>query len=81
MVTMSQRKFCQKVGAAKQAALRGPVFVTRFGRMAYVLISIQGYRRLERRGRTIADLLAMPGADKIEIKFPKSEDGAVAAVF
>lgn len=81
MVTISDRRFCRRIGAAKRVALREPVFVTHLGRVAYVLMSIRDYRRLEGRGRTIADLLAMPGADEIEIEFPKSEDVAKAPVF
>lgn len=81
MVTISDRRFCRRVGAAKRVALRGPVFVTHLGQVAYVLMSIRDYRRLEGRGRTIADLLAMPGADEIEIEFPKRDDLAAAAEF
>lgn len=44
--TVSSREFNQDVSAAKRAAEREPVIVTDRGKPAYVLMTIEEYRRL-----------------------------------
>ena len=44
--TVSSREFNQDVSAAKRAADREPVIVTDRGEPAYVLMTIEEYRRL-----------------------------------
>jgi len=53
---------------AKKAARTGPVFITDRGKPAQVLLSIDEYRRLVDEGRSIVDLLGMPGADDVEFE-------------
>ncbi|RYG76646.1 type II toxin-antitoxin system Phd/YefM family antitoxin [Yimella sp. RIT 621] len=46
MTTMSAREFNRDVSVAKRDAARGPVVITDRGEPAFVLLSIQEYRRL-----------------------------------
>ncbi len=79
ITTLSSRRFNQDAGGAKKAAEQGPVFITDRGRPAHVLLSIQEYRRLTGAGRKIADLLAMPGIEDIELEIPTMRDTAQPA--
>ncbi len=66
--TISSREFNHNVSAAKRASDRGPVFITDCGEPACVLLSIDQYRRLHYRHRTIGELLAMPEVADIEFE-------------
>jgi prevent-host-death family protein len=66
ITTLSSREFNQDASGAKQAANRGPVFITDRGRPAHVLLSIEEYQRLVGRQSKITELLAMPEAAKAE---------------
>lgn len=79
ITTLSSRRFNQDAGGAKKAAEQGPVFITDRGRPAHVLLSIEEYRRLTGAGRKIADLLAMPGIEDIELEIPAMRDPAQPA--
>lgn len=72
--TFTSHEFKQQTGRAQQAAECGPVFITDQGRPSYVLLSIVEYRRLTRTGSNIADLLAMPGAEDIDLELPNLRD-------
>ena len=74
MTTLTSREFNQETGRAKKAADQGPVFITDRGRPSYVLLSFEQYRRLTGTGRSIADLLAMPGAEDIDLELPSLRD-------
>jgi prevent-host-death family protein len=63
ITTMSSREFNQDTARAKRAAQKGPVFITSRGRPAYVLMSIEAYRRTEGKGMSLAEALAQPGDD------------------
>jgi prevent-host-death family protein len=54
------------LSAAKRAAESEPVFITDRGRPAYVLISIEDYRRLTGERGTIVDMLAMASDPEFE---------------
>jgi prevent-host-death family protein len=60
ITTVSSREFNQDTSRAKKAAQKGPVFITDRGKPAHVLLSIEEYRRLTGKGRSIVDMLAMP---------------------
>lgn len=60
VTTLSSREFNQDTSRAKKAAQKGPVFITDRGKPAHVLLSIEEYRRLTNKGRSIVDMLAMP---------------------
>jgi prevent-host-death family protein len=72
ITTLSSREFNQDSNQAKRASLNGPVFITDRGKPAHVLLSIDEYRRLTREQRSIADALALPGAETIEFDPPRS---------
>ncbi|WP_425309964.1 type II toxin-antitoxin system Phd/YefM family antitoxin [Ammonicoccus fulvus] len=58
MTTMSAREFNQDVSGAKRAAQAGPVVITDRGEAAFVLLSIEEYRRLKER-RSLVEILRM----------------------
>ncbi len=67
MTTISAREFNRDVSAAKRAADQGPVVITDRGQPAYVLLSVDEYRRLSGDG---ADLVARLRMDEdIDIEF------------
>lgn len=71
VTTLSSREFNQDTSRAKQAARKGPVFITDRGRPAHVLLTIEDYKALagsSYASQTLADLLAMPGAEDIEFE-------------
>ena len=71
VTTLSGREFNQDTSRAKKAAENGPVIITDRGRPAHVLLSIDEYRRLTRRHRSIVDALAMPETADIEFEPPR----------
>lgn len=74
--TMTSREFNQHASDAKKAAREGPVFITDRGRPAHVLLTIEEYRRLTGQQEKIATLLAMPGAEDVELDIPPLRDRA-----
>ena len=79
VTTVSSREFQQNANRAQRAAEGGPVFITRRGRPAHVLLSYDEYRRITGDRRNVADLLAMPGAEDIEFDIPQSRELSRAA--
>jgi|TARA_R110000850_G_scaffold58653_6_gene136100 PHD/YefM family antitoxin component YafN of YafNO toxin-antitoxin module len=75
---LSSRQFNQHASEAKKKALEAPVFITDRGKPSHVLMSIDEYNRLTGQPK-IADLLAMPGVEDIELPIDKSTDAARAA--
>jgi prevent-host-death family protein len=78
---LSSREFNQAVNRAKDAAKRGPVFITDRGKPAHVLLTFEDYQRLSGTGRKIADLLAMQGAADIPLEISRSRDLPLPADF
>ena len=74
ITTFSSRQFNQDASKAKKAAKAGPVFITDRGRPAHVLLTFDDYKKITGRHTKIADLLAMPGIEDIEIDFPRLGD-------
>lgn len=70
ITTLSSREFNQHASEAKKAANNGPVFITDRGSPAHVLLSIKDYQRLTEGQQKIADLLAMPSVEDIELEIP-----------
>jgi prevent-host-death family protein len=82
ITTLTSREFNQDTAKAKRAASQGPVFITDRGKAAHVLMSIDEYRRLTSRGKTMLDLLAMPPEyAHIELDIPKRTDHPRGADF
>jgi PHD/YefM family antitoxin component YafN of YafNO toxin-antitoxin module len=74
VTTISSREFNQDTSRAKKAAQDGPVFITDSRRPAHVLMTFQDYQRLTGNpcaSQTLADLLAMPGAEDIDFEPPR----------
>lgn len=74
ITTLSSREFNQDISRAKKAAQEGPVFITDRGKPAHVLLSIEDYQRITGSHLKIADLLAMPGIEDIELEIPPLRD-------
>ncbi|TCJ99449.1 type II toxin-antitoxin system Phd/YefM family antitoxin [Nocardia alba] len=66
MSSMSAREFNQDVSAAKRAAAEGPVVITDRGEDAFVLLSIDEYRRLKADSLDLVSRLSMD--DDIEFE-------------
>ena len=66
MSSMSAREFNQDVSAAKRAAAEGPVVITDRGEDAFVLLSIDEYRRLRADSQDLVSRLSMD--DDIEFE-------------
>jgi prevent-host-death family protein len=67
----SSREFNQDASKAKKAANAGPVFITDRGRPSHVLLTIEEYQRITGTRESIVELLAMPGAEAVELDTPK----------
>ena len=74
ITTLSSRQFNQDASKAKKAAKAGPVFITDRGRPAHVLLSFDEYKKITGGRTKIADLLAMPGIESIELDVPPLRD-------
>lgn len=79
ITTLTSREFNQDASKAKLAAEGGPVIITDRGRPKHVLLTFAEYKRLTSQRAKIADLLAMPGVEDIELPLVKREDVAQAA--
>ena len=78
ITTVTSRELNQDVARAKKAAKSGPVFITDRGKPAHVLLSIEEYRRLAGRGRSLAEALSMPGLADIDFELPRARIQAAA---
>lgn len=68
---MTSRDLNQKTSAAKKLARKSPLFITNRGDIDFVLLSYEEYKRINGRGKSLADLLSMPADDDIEFDPPK----------
>jgi prevent-host-death family protein len=71
MTTLTSREFDQDASGARKLARRGPVFITDRGRPAYVLLTIESYRRLTCGNVSLAEALAQPGDADFEFVAPR----------
>lgn len=81
ITTVTSRELNQDIGRAKKAAKSGPVLITDRGKPAHVLLSIEEYRRLTGRPRSLAEALSMPGLADIEFDPPRLRLGLIPADF
>jgi prevent-host-death family protein len=79
ITTLSSRQFNQDASKAKKAAKEGPVFITDRGRPAHVLLTFGEYKKITGGRTKIADLLAMPGIEDVELAIPQLRDLAQPA--
>lgn len=73
MTSITAREFNRDVSAAKREAAYGPVVITDRGEPAFVLLSIEEYRRLGETGADLVRRLSMD--DDIEVEFGSIEIG------
>jgi prevent-host-death family protein len=72
MITViSSEEFDQNPSRAKRVAKGGPVFITDQGLHAFVLLTMEDYRKIAGNRENILDLLAMPDADLVEFDPPR----------
>lgn len=71
ITSFSSREFNQDVSRAKRAAKKGPVFVTDRGRTSHVLLSIEEYRAITGKRKSLAEALSMPDADLVDFDPPR----------
>jgi prevent-host-death family protein len=79
ITTLSSRQFNQDAGKAKKAASAGPVIITDRGRPSHVLLTFDDYQKIAGSRGNIADLLAMPAIDDVDLAIPRSAETARAA--
>ncbi|MCP8900215.1 type II toxin-antitoxin system Phd/YefM family antitoxin [Gilvimarinus xylanilyticus] len=79
ILTVTSREFNQHASEAKRAAANGPVFITTRGKPAHVLLTYEEYQRLTGGSRSVADLLAAPGAEDVELPITKAGESARSA--
>ena len=68
---MTSREFNQHVSRVGRAAKDGPVVVTKRGKPSLVVMTHEEYLRITGKGKSILELLAMPGGEDIEFDPPK----------
>ncbi|SPF68593.1 Antitoxin Phd_YefM, type II toxin-antitoxin system [Propionibacterium ruminifibrarum] len=73
MTSITARDFNHDVSAAKRAANDGPVIITDRGEPAYVLLTIDDYRRLGETGASLVDRLSMD--DDVDVEFEPASIG------
>ncbi len=79
ITTLSSRQFNQDASKAKKAAKAGPVFITDRGRPAHVLLTFGDYQKITGGRTKIADLLAMPGIEDLDLELPQFREFAQPA--
>ena len=81
--TFSSRDFTRDVSAAKQAAAKGPVFITDRGRPAFALLKIEDYYRIVGKNQpTLLDVMdGIPGGDGIAFEAPRLDFQIRATAF
>ena len=75
ITVLSSEEFDRKPSRAIRAAKDGPVFIAEDGRHAYVLLTMEEYRKIAGKRESIVDLLAMPEAAEIDVDFEFSRLG------
>jgi prevent-host-death family protein len=73
ITTLSSREFNQELGHAKKSARKGPVFITDRGQPTHVLLSVEEYRRITGKERSVGEALSCPAAAAIEFEFEPIE--------
>jgi PHD/YefM family antitoxin component YafN of YafNO toxin-antitoxin module len=81
ITTISSWAFNRHTSRAKKAASEGPLFITRRGKPAHVLLNIQEYQRITDGNRQIPDALAMPGLADIACDASRADIGIRPADF
>ena len=77
----TSRDFNQATAAAKRAARDGPVVITDRGEPAFVLMTIEEYRRLAQPPKSVAEALGMEEAADVEFEPARLTDISRPAEF
>ena len=81
ITTLSSREFNQDTGRAKQAAHKGPVYITDRGRPAHVLLTMGDYQKLTGSSKSLVEALHIPGAAEVEFNPHKMDWSPRSAAF
>lgn len=79
--TISGTDFNRDSGAAKRASEHGPVVITDRGKPSHVLLTWEDYQKLGHPPQTLAERLALEGAEDIDFDPPKVGGTPTAATF
>lgn len=74
MITVTSREFNQDRGAVKKASEKEPVFITNRGRTSHVLLSYKQYQELAGSKKSVAELLAMPSSENIDLPLDRDSN-------
>jgi hypothetical protein len=77
--TISSRKFNQSVNDAKKLSQTGPLLITEDGRPSHLLLTYENYQRLSGVKGSVVELLALPGAEDIDLSIPTMKVFPIAA--
>ncbi len=80
MTIITSREFNQNRSGAVRATASGPVIITDRGKPAYVLMTMDEYKKITKKDRSIVDAFYVPGADDIEFEIPKLDDAGFKPV-
>jgi prevent-host-death family protein len=69
--TLTSTEFHQDSAKVKRAVQSGPVIITDRGKPTLVLLTFEAYEKLQPKRSSVADALAMPEADDIELELPE----------
>ena len=79
--TISSQKFNLSVSDAMKYSQAGPVLITENRRPTHVLLTYENYQRLSGVKGSVVELLALPGAEDIDLSIATRKDFPVAANF
>lgn len=81
ITTLSSRQFNQDASKAKKATLAGPVFITDRSRPTHVLLTFEAHKKITCAHTRIADLLATPWPEGLELESSPLPDPTQVADF
>lgn len=70
----TSREANHDLARAKRATHDGPVFITDRGRPAHVLLTIEDYRRITGKKKSLADALSNPAVAGLDFDIPRLSD-------
>jgi len=73
LTTLSSRQFNQDIMKAKRAAKNGPVVITVRGHPEHVLLSMDAYKKLTQKKRSIVQAIATHASEYVEFDPPRLE--------
>jgi prevent-host-death family protein len=79
--TISSQKFNLSVSDAMKNSQVGPVLITENGRPTHVLLTYENYQRLSGVKGSVVELLALPGAEDIDLSIPTMKVFPISADF